>query len=102
MLAELTSIVETCLGIPVAVSPAAVRIRDWPSDVLLAEHFLTIHERSHVVHTRTETVLAVLASRIVRVVRALDLEVQALRQETHVELVLEVEVQHVHACVLIA
>ena len=98
MVAELASIVEAGLGIPVAAAPLRLAIGNRPGDVFLAENLLAFRiERCHVGDTGSEAILTVLAGGVFCVVRALDLEIQTRREEAHVELVLQVEVQHVGA-----
>ena len=102
VLTELAGVVEACLSIPVTAAPLALAVRNRPGDVLLAEHLLAVDDGGNVCHARTKSVLAVLLCCIFGIVRALYLEVKTRSQETHVELVLKVKVQHVGAFVHIS
>ena len=99
MLAESAGIIKACLCIPVAASPSAFTIRYRPGNAVLTEDFLTVDEGGDIFHSCTITALAVLLSRILRVVRTLGLEAQAFCKETQIKLVLKVEIEHVRTLV---
>ena len=102
MLAESACIVEACLSIPVSASPFAFAVRDRPCNVFLTENFLTVNDGCNICHTCTVAILAVLLSCVLRVVRSLCLEREALGKEAHVELVLDIEVECICALVYIS
>ena len=101
VLAETAVVVEARFRIPVAAAPLGLAVGRRPGDVLLAEDLLAVDDGGDIGQTRTVTVLPVLAGGVLGVVGHLGLEIQTLGDETQVQFVLDVEVQHIRAFVLV-
>ena len=99
MLTESAVVVEVRLSIPVAVTPFCLSVRYRPGNTFLAEDFLAVHDSCNILNSCTITVLTIFLCGVIRVVRSFGCEAETLCKETHIELVLNIEIENV--CTLV-